>query len=181
MPAGSRLMPRALKVYRMPVGFHDAYVAAASQKDAIAAWGSDKDVFTRGQAELVTDPELTADPLASPGTVIKRLRATAAEQIEALGEAEPAPVRTRPSAPKRPAPKPKPRPSRARLDQAEEAVDAAAARHKVALKELDQREAALRRERKALEAEQAQELDHLQAARDKQRNAFDEALRKWRG
>ncbi len=82
-----------LKVYRLPVGFHDAYVAAPSQKAAIEAWGSDKDVFQRGQAELVEDPKLTREPLASPGEVIKRLRGTAAEQMAALRKEEPAPRR----------------------------------------------------------------------------------------
>jgi hypothetical protein len=33
-------MPRAakLKVFRTPIGFHDAYVAAPSQKAALEAW-----------------------------------------------------------------------------------------------------------------------------------------------
>src|SRR3546814_2353078 len=75
-------MARALKVYKIPIGFHDAYVAAPTQKAAIEAWGSDKDVFQRKQAELVTDPELTKAPLESPGKVIKRLRGTAAERSE---------------------------------------------------------------------------------------------------
>ena len=87
-------MPRALRVYRLPIGFHDAYVAAPTQKAAIEAWRSDKDVFQRGQAELVTDAELTKEPLENPGKVIKRLRGTAAEQIAALGEA-PAPASKR--------------------------------------------------------------------------------------
>ncbi|MDB5697670.1 MAG: hypothetical protein JWN69_474, partial [Alphaproteobacteria bacterium] len=73
-----------LKVFRVPIGFHDAYVAAPSQKAAIQAWGSDRDVFSRGEAEVVTDPKLTAEPLAKPGAVVKRLRGTAAEQLAAL-------------------------------------------------------------------------------------------------
>ena len=73
-----------LKVYRTPIGFHDAYVAAPSQKAALEAWGSDHDLFARGAAELVTDAALTAAPLASPGTVVKRSRGTTAEQIAAL-------------------------------------------------------------------------------------------------
>ena len=105
-----------LKVFRTPIGFHDAYVAAPSQKAAIAAWGSGADVFARGEAELVTDPALTAAPLASPGTVVKRLRATAAEQIAALPPDDAAaPRHAKPAAPKgtnKPAVKPKPRPSR---------------------------------------------------------------------
>src|SRR5688572_7597704 len=73
-----------LKVFRTPIGFHDAYVAAPSQKAAIEAWGSDRDLFARGEAELVSDPKLAAEPLANPGKVIKRLRGTAKEQIAAL-------------------------------------------------------------------------------------------------
>ena len=64
-------MARALKVYRTPIGFHDAYVAAPSRKAALEAWGSDHDLFATGAAELVTDPELTREPLEKPGSVIR--------------------------------------------------------------------------------------------------------------
>ena len=70
-------MPRQLKVYRTPIGFHDAYVAAPSQKAALAAWGSDADLFARGVAEVVTDAALTKEPLAHPGEVVRRLRGSA--------------------------------------------------------------------------------------------------------
>ncbi|MFC7499097.1 hypothetical protein ACFQRC_07665 [Enterovirga sp. GCM10030262] len=197
-------MPRALRVYRLPIGFHDAYVAAPTQKAAIEAWGSDKDVFQRGQAELVTDAELTKEPLENPGKVIKRLRGTAAEQIAALAET-PAPASKR-SAPRRkpggrtgpqrspgndnekparPArakapPKPKPRPSRANLDEAEQARAEAEARNEAAVKDLREREAALARERKALEKEQDKERERLEARREKAQAAYEAALRRWR-
>ena len=90
-------MPRALKVYRMAVGFHDAYVAAPSQKAAAEAWGSDIAVFARGEAELVTDPKLMEEPLANPGKVIKRLRGTAEDRSRRLG-----PPRRRPRVGKAP-------------------------------------------------------------------------------
>ena len=186
-------MPRApkLKVFRMAVGFHDAYVAAPSQKAAIEAWGSDKDVFTRGRAELVEDPALTKEPLARPGEVIKRLRGTAEEQVAALGETGP---REEPPAPKgkkagkkakkpdKP-PKPKkvkPRPSRAELDEAEAALDAVEARQAEALEAIREREAALAKERKALEKAQARERETLEAKRDRAEAAYDKAIRKWR-
>jgi len=73
-----------LKVFRTPIGFHDAYVAAPSRKAALAAWGADADLFARGVAELVTDPKLMAEPLEKPGEVIRRVRGTAAEHIAAL-------------------------------------------------------------------------------------------------
>jgi hypothetical protein len=171
-------MPRAakLKVFRMPVGFHDAYVAAASQKAAAEAWGTGTDVFSRGEAELVTDPELMEEPLASPGKVIKRLRGSAAEQIAALSpnEAKAPTKRKKASSP------PAPRPSRDPLDKAEAALEDAAARHKAMLKELADREAALARERKALEAKLDTEMQRLKAARDKAEQSYRDAMRKWR-
>ncbi len=59
-----------LKVFRTPIGFHDAYVAAPSQKAALEAWGADGNLFAQGIAEQVTDPELMEEPLASPGKVL---------------------------------------------------------------------------------------------------------------
>jgi hypothetical protein len=53
-------MARALKVLRTAAGFHDASVAATNRKAALAARGSRADLFARGMAEQVTDPELTA-------------------------------------------------------------------------------------------------------------------------
>ena len=36
-----------LKVFRTPIGFHDAYVAAPSQKAALEAWGADSNIFAQ--------------------------------------------------------------------------------------------------------------------------------------
>ena len=184
--ASIRRMPPAskLKVFRTPIGFHDAYVAAPSQKAAAEAWGTDVSVFARKEAELVTDPELTAEPLANPGKVIKRLRGTAAEQIAALGanEEESAPRRAKGEAKVRPrkVPKPKPRPSRAALDEAEQALGEAEAGHREAMKEIAEREAALARERKALEETHRQERERMEARRKKAEAAYEEAMRRWR-
>ena len=73
-----------LKVYRTPVGFHDAYVAAPSQKAALEAWGVDTNLFARGSAEEVTDADLTKAPLKKPGEVIKVPRGTKKEHLTAL-------------------------------------------------------------------------------------------------
>jgi hypothetical protein len=189
-----------LKVFRLPIGFHDAYVAAPSQKAAAEAWGTDASVFARKDAELVTEPELTREPLAHPGTVVKRLRGTAAEQIAALGKGEPAPVPRRKPGPSsraqsgprlspgsrkvvakpKPPPKPKPRPSRTKLDEAEAALAAAEGRSAAERKELREREAALARERRALEAKQEKERAQLEARRDKAEAAYREAMQRWR-
>lgn len=176
-----------LKVFRMAVGFHDAYVAAPTQKAAIAAWGADDDVFRRGTAERVTDSDLTKEPLSRPGEVVKRLRGTAAEQIAALGEAEPPPraaakgkAKARPNTRSKPPPRPKPRPRRDPLAAAEAALEEAEARHGQALKEIADREAKLGRERKALETMQSRERERLEARRDKAETAYEAAMRRWR-
>jgi len=183
-------MPRAakLKVYRTPIGFHDAYVAAPSQKAAMEAWGSGKDLFTRGEAELVTDPALTAEPLERPGEVVKRLRGTVDEQLAALPpdtpRREPKGQEDGPSATKVPRKKPDkppaPRPSRAELDAAERALDAAEESHHAVRAELAEREAALARERRALEKAQAAETERLEQALSKAKAAYEAANRKWR-
>jgi hypothetical protein len=174
-------MPRALKVFKLPIGFHDAYVAAPSQKAAAEAWGTDIAVFARGEAELVTDAKLIEEPLASPGKVIKRLRGTAEEQIAALGPDE-APAGRKAAAPARKkTPPPKPRPSRAALDEAEAALASAEASQEKARQELAAREAALERERSVLEKKGREERERLEARRDKAEAAYQEALRRWRG
>ncbi len=174
----------------MAAGFHDAYVAAPSQKAAVEAWRADKDVFARGVAELVTDPALTEEPLARPGEIVKRLRGTAAEQIAALGDVpEPAAAKrakaaqtsTRAPRPAKPPPlKPKPRPSRAALDTVEAALAEAEARQVEALRAMEERQAALHRERAALTAKHDTERERLQARQAKAEAAYQEALRRWR-
>src|SRR6187401_1665332 len=73
-----------LKVFRTPIGFHDAYVAAPSQKAALDAWGADSNIFAQGIAEQVTDPRLMEEPLANPGKVIKRVRGSTDEHFAEL-------------------------------------------------------------------------------------------------
>jgi len=187
MPAKVRNGPksRKLKVFRTPIGFHDAYVAAPSQKAAIEAWGSGKDVFQRGEAELVTDPKLTAEPLANPGKIIKRLRGTAEEQLAALPRDKPkAPKRAeKPSAPSekpRTRPARKPVPSRQPLTEAEEAIDAAEADYDAKLERLRDQEARLKAERAEIEKARARALKQLEAARDKAKAAYDRAIERWR-
>jgi hypothetical protein len=168
-----------LKVFRLPVGFHDAYVAAPSQKAAAEAWGSGTDVFARGEAEFVTDPDLMAEPLARPGEVIKRLRGTAAEHIAALPVSEP--KHRRRVRQNKPAPaKLRPRPSREELDAAEAALDAADKRQEAALKEIAAREARLEQEKQALAERHATERAKLRRLRDHAAHDYDLALEAWR-
>ena len=90
-------MPRRskLKVFRTAIGFHDAYVAAPSQKAALEAWGSDGNLFATGAAERVDDPALAREPLAQPGVVIRRPRGTMARSIGPGQRSPPIAIRRR--------------------------------------------------------------------------------------
>ena len=170
-----------LKVYRTPIGFHDAYVAARSQKAALQAWGSDADLFARGVAEVVTEPELTAEPLAHPGEVIKKLRGSAAEQLAALPPDKPKSrpnAKAEPKAAAQPKPKP-PRPDRAPVEAAEHALAAAEARQRDEERALAAEEAALAERRRAMRSAHAAESEQLEAARDAAERAYADALRAW--
>lgn len=166
-----------LKVYRTPIGFHDAYVAAPSQKAALTAWGADRDLFARGVAEQVTDPELMAEPLAKPGTVVRRLRGSAEEQMAAAVQAPERPAEKRQAPPKR---KPPPRPSRDRLDRAEAALAKAETAQQEEMRALTDRIAALERERRALDREHEATRNRLESTRDKAAADYEAAIEKWR-
>ncbi|KKI20655.1 hypothetical protein [Sphingomonas sp. Ag1] len=187
-----------LKVYRTPAGFHDAYVAATSQKAALAAWGSDANLFARGIAEEVTDPALMAAPLDRPGEVIRVARtmddadeppprrstrapskASAPETPAARAKGRPQP-KAAPKPKPKPEPKPKPKPKRTKLDQAEAALAAAEARHKAEREALRREEQALAAKRRALDKAQAAERTRLDRRRIDAREAYEAALDQWR-
>ena len=190
-------MPRQskLKLFRTAIGFHDAYVAAPSQKAALEAWGSESNLFAVGAAERVDNPELMREALARPGEVIKRTRGTMAEHLAALPKASPrdgsrsgakdeeaakAPRHARPSKPKVPRVKPKPRPTRTSLDRAEEARAAAEGRHAEERATLTKQQAELDRARRRLEAAQTRERERLEARVKAARDAYERAMRAWR-
>ncbi|MDO7843562.1 HlyD family secretion protein [Sphingomonas immobilis] len=181
---------KKLKVYRTPIGFHDAYVAAPSQKAALEAWGSSHNLFARGIAEIVEDPALTKEPLDNPGRVIKRSRGTTAEQIAALLPAkqsasekgsDDAPDVAKPESRSRRAAKPKPRPSHDAVDAAEADFAELADRHAEADRALKAEQAALDRRRAELEKAQAAEREKAQAALDRAEAKYAAAIRKWKG
>lgn len=181
-------MARKLKVFRTPTGFHDAYVAASSRKAALQAWGADVDLFARGAAEEVSDPDLMKEPLSRPGEVIRRVRGTREEHLAALPDtpkrARKKSADTNSAAPARtkapPTKKPKPRPSRARLDAAEQAIEEADRRYEAARRDLADREAALRAERQALEADHDRERQHLDRALADEDDRYKRAVKSWR-
>lgn len=177
----------ALKVFRTPIGFHDAYVAATSRKGALEAWGAAKDLFASGSAELVTDPQLTKAPLASPGEVIRLPRGTLDEHLRAAGRSAPKPARAAPAT-DAPTPKagservskPKSRPSRGRLDRAETEIRVFESKAASERAELDKREAELSKQRKALNARHHREADRLDARLDRARETYEAAMERWR-
>ena len=203
-----RYMARTLKVFRTPIGFHDAYVAAPSQKAALEAWGSDANLFARGAAEQVTDADLMREPLAHPGKVIRRPRGTAAEHLAALPRDKPRSsgpkverkastqssrtrgrppngIRSRPNAPtgsKAPAKTShhKPRPSRKRLDAAEQALTGAHAAREAAIAEIRRRERALQAERRALERRHDAQIAKKEAMVAEAKEDYRVAMDRWR-
>ncbi len=178
--------PKKLKVFRTAIGFHDAYVAAPSQKAALEAWGSDSNLFAAGAAELVSEPKLMKEPLARPGEVVRVLRGSAEEQIEALGKL-PAKAKNKEEAgpdiqsgvTKKKKPKPKPKPSRAGVDKAEAALERAEAKHRDALAKLKEEEQALEKRRRKLERKQSEEREQLTQAVEEAREQYRAAMAEW--
>ena len=152
-----------LKVFRTPIGFHDAYVAAPSQKAALEAWGADSNIFAQGIAEQVTDPKLTEDALANPGKVIKKVRGSADEHF---AELERAPASKKAGK----ADSPSPQPSPARRERGK----------KPSREELDAADEALEQERRELQRRNEAERDKLTDKRDRAKAAYDHAMQKWR-
>jgi hypothetical protein len=184
---------RRLKVFRTPIGFHDAYVAAPSMKAALEAWGSSTNLFSQGAAEVVTDPDPGSGPgrrekrrpieqaLARPGEVVRVLRGNEGEQIRALGKTgkgtkkEEAGPRIKSGVTKK---KQRPRPSAAGVERAEAALARVEAKHRAALDKLRAEAAALDKRRRELERKQRSERERLnrklEVARERYRSAMDE-------
>jgi hypothetical protein len=170
-----------LKVFRTPIGFHDAYVAAPSQKAALEAWGTDTNLFASGAAEQVTDPELTRVPLENPGQVVKVLRGTRAEQLAALAKQKP-PKRT--AAPKaevlpKPAKKRPPRPSRVPLEKAEAALEKVEERQERERAAIDRQIRELERRRSELKRRHERERDKTASGVQEAREAYEAALSRY--
>lgn len=171
---------RKLKVFRTPVGFHDAYVAAPSQKAALEAWGTSHNLFARGEAEQVEDPDLTAEPLAHPGQVIKRLRGTAEQQVAALPADERRASTSGAGSSAGPDRRKIPHPDRGPLDDAEEALAQAAHRHAAILDGLAREEEALQRRRRKAEKGRDTELAALGSRVERLRDIYERKLERWR-
>lgn len=194
-----------LKVFRTPIGFHDAYVAASSQKAALQAWGSHADLFARGVAEVVTDEDLIAEPLANPGEVIRRVRGSEAEHLAATDRPEQRKSRAaKASEPKERAANASesarssgrartkarkrlpPRPSREKLKAAENALAELKDRQRSESDELHEREAEIDRQRREIERKRREiershgvELGKAEAILEDERRRHARALDLW--
>lgn len=169
-------MPRKLKVFRTPIGFHDAYVATPTRKAALEAWGTDANLFARGTAEEVTDPKLMAAPLKSPGEVIRVSRGDLSAQLKALGPQRKSSANGK-AAPKtepKRAARRKPPPRRDKVDAADAALDQARERHAKEAAALENKRDAIERQLETLRAAQEKETARLEKARDKARQAYRE-------
>ena len=184
-PASGR--GRKFKVFRTPIGFHDAYVAAPSRKAALESWGADSNIFAQGIAEEVTDPALMEEPLARPGEVIRRARGSAEEHVAAADSQRPAKKEggsrikeNRPSL--RPSPAKRERrkkPSREELDAAEEALEKAERKQRKAFGRIDEQIQKLERERRDLQRKHERERDELADEVERARSAYRRAMRDW--
>jgi hypothetical protein len=177
--------PKALKVFRTPIGFHDAYVAAPTKKAALEAWGSHRNLFALGEAEQVTDPKLMRAALATPGVVVKVSRGSTAEQLKALPPNEkprakmPEPKHEG-SAKKPVAKKAIPQPSRAKLERAEASLAEVAAANTDELAVLEAEIDSLRKRRDALQGRLSQRMAAAQAVLDRAQSDYDSQLERWR-
>jgi hypothetical protein len=174
-----------LKVYCTPIGFHDAYVAAPSQKAALEAWGAKTNLFAQGAAQLVSDRKPTKVPLDRPGEVIKVLRGSDAEQLAAL-DRSPSPgkagAKTRAEPTAKPGIKPKrhrSKPGRSKLTRAEEALGKLEASQVKEMQKIEDEERELKRKRRELEQRHSAAAAAARARIDQERDRYKSALRDW--
>lgn len=179
---------RALKLFRTTAGFEDAYVAAPSRKAALAAWGTDKDLFARGMAEQVGDPQVCQAALDRPGEVIRVPRGTLEQHLVAAAaqapEARRKPKRADRDDEKPPPPAPRkrqPPPSRAKLEAARNALEDKEREAARAIAELSGRIERLREERDALRRESDAAIGRLKERLKREGESYRAALDAWDG
>lgn len=154
-----------LKVFKTPIGFHDAYVAAPSRKAALAAWGASTDLFSAGIAEQVSDdPRAMKAALAKPGDVVRVARSGGRE---------------------RPSPRPSPprgrgrKPGRAAVDKAEAKLAELERKQADERAALAKDEEKLAKRRRALEDKHRREVERAEAARDAAQERYRGAMAEW--
>lgn len=170
-----------LKVYSTPIGFHDALVAAPSQKAALEAWGSDTNLFSQGSAHVVTDPKLTKVPLEHPGQVVKVLRGSEAEQLAALDKEQPRPSGKARKAEvlRRKSKKQPSKPSRVALTRAESALEKVEEKQEGERGKLDEQIKTLEQRRRDLLRRQERERDEAQTRVDEEREKYNSGMARY--
>lgn len=169
---------QTLKVYSTPIGFHDAFVAAPSQKAALEAWGASTNLFSQGSAHVVTDPKLAKVPLQHPGQVIKVSRGSHVEQLAALA---------RPQRPKRKADpeveivpkkakKRAPKPNRSALTKAEDALDTLRKKQDAELAKLEKQIDALEKRRREIQRGHERQREKARERVDDERARYEAAI-----
>ncbi len=143
-------MPRALKVFKTHIGFHDLVVAAPSMKAAAEAWEAHPRLFSQGFAAVTNEPEAVRAALEQPGVVLRR------------PHGQPGPYKAQPDRPAMPKVTnrqkqkiAKAEKARERAERAERKAKATAERRAKAaaedeLADIEQEEARLRERRRAL-------------------------------
>jgi hypothetical protein len=165
-----------LKVFRTPIGFHDAYVAAPSRKAALAAWGSGTDLFSAGIAEEAADDAPgTKAALAEPGEVVRVARTAGTDGASP----QPAPASGRGR--KQAIAKPRPKPSRAQLDKAEASLAQLEERQAAERAELAKEEERLAKRRRALDDKHRKARAAAEAKRDAAKERYRAAMADWVG
>ena len=160
---------RRLKVFKTPIGFHDAYVAAPSRAAALRAWGAGTDLFSAGIAEEVTGQSAAAKAaLAKAGEVVR---------VKRVGEGD---VSTGPT-PRSPPLKGRGRrkPSRGAVERAEAAVAALVAKQTAERAALAKEEDKLAKRRRALEEKQRKASERAEAKRDAVKARYKQQMAEW--
>ena len=166
-----------LKVFRTTSGFHDSYVAAPSRAAALRAWGANTDLFAMGAAEQVTDAKLMEEPLAKPGSIVKRSRGSAGDHLSAAGSRSV--KRKKLDAKPAKSPKAERPPSRAKLDEAGRLLTEAETRFAFARAELDKEAKLLDAKRRSLGRKHSAEIGKHRVKRDRAEEAYRNAIKAW--
>lgn len=144
-------MARALKVFCYSDGFHSWTVAAPSRAKALAAWGVKRDLFKDGSAKEITEGGDREAALAAPGELIERGLTVDIGKIEKT---------------KAPKPRSKPAPNAkdlGRVEALEAELSALDAEQSSERAEIEERLAALERERTATAKRHGKAREALEA------------------
>ena len=170
---GPMAKARKLKVFKTPIGFHDAYVAAPSRAAALRAWGAGTDLFSAGIAEEVNEKTAAAKAvLSKPGEVVRVARVPPKDGKEAGSRIKSGMTKTV---------KATPRPSRAAVDKAEAALTALAETQGAEQAALAKEEEQLAKRRRALQEKHEKATAAAEARRDAAKARYRTAMAEWMG